>query len=258
MKKILGTTTFVLTVAVWSSSYGQNPAIEMGSQAQFAVEARERQQAADREWHWRNARKLTLSGAIPKIPRTTLPPANLHNGSTGYLELCPYIVKQITGPTDMLLAFSPKNPNIPSIWLTDYPTAGLADGDQVRLIGLVKIDGTKSYTTASGDKKTVRVVRLVKQKISQPKKGPDGKVLWFRIWTDNTGKYTMVGNFYALKNNLVYLGRKDNGKTIKVPMSRLSKKDQEWIRDEIKFQQAKEKKQTEKKIIGKIKGVRYF
>jgi hypothetical protein len=48
-------------------------------------------------------------------------------------------------------------------------------------------------------------------------------------WTDNTGKYQVVGDFLALRDDVVYL-RKENGVTIAVPMERLSAASQQLAR----------------------------
>ncbi|MCL4204675.1 MAG: hypothetical protein KJ000_19480 [Pirellulaceae bacterium] len=48
-------------------------------------------------------------------------------------------------------------------------------------------------------------------------------------WTDATGKFQVVGDFLALRNNVVYL-RKENGVTIAVPMERLSLASQQTAR----------------------------
>jgi hypothetical protein len=48
-------------------------------------------------------------------------------------------------------------------------------------------------------------------------------------WTDNTGKYQVVGDFLALRDNVVYL-RKENGVTIAVPMERLNAASQQLAR----------------------------
>jgi hypothetical protein len=48
-------------------------------------------------------------------------------------------------------------------------------------------------------------------------------------WTDNTGKYQVVGDFLALRDNVVYL-RKENGVTIAVPMERLNVASQQLAR----------------------------
>jgi hypothetical protein len=48
-------------------------------------------------------------------------------------------------------------------------------------------------------------------------------------WTDATGKFQVVGDFLALRGNVVYL-RKENGVTIAVPMERLSPASQQTAR----------------------------
>jgi hypothetical protein len=48
-------------------------------------------------------------------------------------------------------------------------------------------------------------------------------------WTDHTGKYQVVGDFLALRDEVVYL-RKENGVTIAVPIERLSEASQQLAR----------------------------
>ncbi len=69
----------------------------------------------------------------------------------------------------------------------------------------------------------------------------------FHNWTDSAGKFSLEAKFIELKDGQVYLERKDNGKTIKIPMSRLSKEDQKWVRDELKRRtEEKQKSETKK------------
>ncbi len=68
-----------------------------------------------------------------------------------------------------------------------------------------------------------------------------------RTWADKTGKFSVAAKFIKLKNSQVHLERKDNGKTIEVPMSRLSKANQEWIRDELKRRLKEKRKAAAKK-----------
>ena len=46
-----------------------------------------------------------------------------------------------------------------------------------------------------------------------------------RIWTDSTGKHKLEASFVGLENQNVVLKKKD-GKVIRVPLARLSTKDQ--------------------------------
>ena len=69
----------------------------------------------------------------------------------------------------------------------------------------------------------------------------------FRNWTDSAGKFSLLAKFIELKSSQVYLERKDDGQTIKVPMSRLSTEDQEWIRNELNRQKEEERKAAAKK-----------
>lgn len=50
-----------------------------------------------------------------------------------------------------------------------------------------------------------------------------------RVWTDSTGQHVRRGHFEARRGDTVIL-RSLDGKTIKVPLARLSKTDREWVR----------------------------
>lgn len=51
----------------------------------------------------------------------------------------------------------------------------------------------------------------------------------YRTWTDSTGKHTAEAKYSGIALGKVLLRNKD-GKTIKVPLERLSEEDQEWIK----------------------------
>ena len=55
-----------------------------------------------------------------------------------------------------------------------------------------------------------------------------------RTWTDATGKFSVKAKFIEFKNSQVHLERREDGKKINLPMARLSKEDQKWIRDELR------------------------
>lgn len=52
----------------------------------------------------------------------------------------------------------------------------------------------------------------------------------YRTWTDTTGKFKVEAAFVKLENGKVELKRKDNGKTLSLPIEKLSKADAEHAR----------------------------
>lgn len=50
-----------------------------------------------------------------------------------------------------------------------------------------------------------------------------------REWTDSTGRFKINGSLIEVKDDVAYL-RTDDGKTIKIPVNRLSKADQEFLK----------------------------
>jgi hypothetical protein len=237
-----------------------NPAVERHTTRGFSAVEASRNQMAEQECIWQSARKLTVLEKVP--PRSpdqgrSMALSTLQNNTVGYLDYWVLKVVQVVGPTDSLLALD--NPNLSPIWLADYPTDQLADDDRVTLIGPVEVAGTRSYETTLGVKKTVRVVRFVprervpeveaemesKRKAAvaeyealmkeKRKKAAAGE---FRVWTDKSGDRTFSGSFHGLKNGQVTLEREEDQKTFDVSLSRLSKDDQKWIRDELKRRKA--------------------
>jgi len=51
---------------------------------------------------------------------------------------------------------------------------------------------------------------------------------WARMWTDNTGKFSVEAEFVEVKDGKVLL-KKDNGKVFQVPIERLSDADQRYV-----------------------------
>lgn len=213
--------------------------------------AEQTRQLFDMQERWRSSKKITLLDTIPdSLPRQgdSIPLNALRDGLVGRLDYWQYEVLQIVGPNDLILFVN--NPRIPAIWLTDYSTKDLVDGDQVRLVGPIEVSGTKSYETIDGIQKTVRVVKLVRpERLAEieaeiKRKADD---LLMRTWTDKSGKHSFVGKFKDFKNNRVFLERKDDHKTIDVGMPELSTDDQKWIRDELKRRRESNKPKTSKR-----------
>jgi len=144
-----------------------------------------------------------------------------------------------------------------------------SDGVQFVLQYPVVIQGTYSYTAVSGSQKTVLVLERNDSKLNEIAEAADKR--WedsrkaaedalFRKRTDSTGKFSVAARFIEFKNARVRLERKEDRKEIDIPMSRLSKYDQEWIRDELgrgreeKRQAAAEKAAAKKLQAKKARG----
>ena len=138
----------------------------------------------------------------------------------------------------------------------------VSDGVQFVLQYPVVIQGTYSYTAVSGARKTVLVLERNDSKLNEIAEAADKR--WedsrkaaedalFRKWTDSTGKFSVAARFIEFKNARVRLERKDDGKEIDIPMSRLSKEDQEWISDELgRGREEKRKAAAEKAAAKKL------
>ena len=207
------------------------------SRAEFRARASISKGTVEAQIRWRDSKKLSVSDEIPKTPRgqgECLSPNGLKEGDTGYLEYWQYEVTQVIGPTDLLISMS--NPDVPSLWLSEYPTKDLVDADKVRVVGLIEAKGTKEFTTVLGAKRTVRVIRLLTPKqieeIEASKKRAEEEKL-FRMWASADSNFTVDAKFVAFKDGRVHLEKRD-GTVIEVPPFRLSREDQEYYRDLLK------------------------
>ena len=222
--------------------YGQVRAVDGQSAEAQRIMVEQCAYAANAEKDWRDSKKLTLLDEIPESSHgqsECLSPSDLKDGSVGYLDYWHTEVIQVLGQTDVLLMVA--NNRNPPVLLKDYPTKGLVDGEKVRLLGLVQVDGTKSYTTVDGGQKTVRVVCLVSRE-QLLKMQAEAEAALFRTWTDTSGTHEIIAKFLDFRNGKVRLERKDDHKQIEIANSRLSKEDQRWVRNELKSRKEKERR----------------
>ncbi len=228
-----------------SVAHAQVRGVEAGSAeaAQQIYEYRERMAEADAAWT--NSTKLSHLKKIPAGPvhhGDCLHVDQLKDKDVGFLEYWQFEVLQVVGPNDVLLAMN--NIRMPPIWLTDYPTKGLADREQVRLVGLIEVDGTKKYTAVSGGQKTVRVVRLLspeKMLAYEKQKREEEENKLFRIWTSANGEFEVDAKFLDFSDGKVQLEKRD-GEKIAVSPSQISKEDVEYYRDVLKERREAEKR----------------
>lgn len=215
----------VLSLFSVSTCRGQNPALQSGTSAGFSAIYGQRPEAALQLQTWRNSKKLTYSSAVSDMGEgqdKCMSPSDLSSGQFGYLDCWQYTVLQVVSKEDVLLQMG--NAKIPPIWLTGFSTNDLVDGQNVRLLGLVEVMGTKTFDTAAGSQKTVRVVRLV-----EPDDEQIPPVVKPREWTSGDGKYKVEAILMFVANDSAVLEKLD-GKRVTVPLKRLSAEDQEFIR----------------------------
>ncbi len=171
----------------------------------------------------------------------------LEIGSVGFLDCVVFSVVQICGESEALIGHEGAKSTM--FWLSKYPTKKLADGDDVILQGYVEVTGSKSYETVAGSTKTIWVLEFVHadreaeldREMEEKQEAKER-----RTWSDISGKHKIEAKFLGMKSNLVMLKTKD-GTTKEIQLSKLSRTDQTWIRDELKKnRQSKEKSQSQK------------
>lgn len=257
---------FTIIIAVTptdSLCYGQVRFNEFGSAESYNQAARtrrdenwakyqEEQWKAKRLEEWRSAKKLSLLKELPAElhqEEECLDLKRLKDKSAGYLDYFQTVVLQVLGQEDALLVLDNRSlatvkRKSTTLWLKGYPTGDLVDGEQVRLVGYVQADGTKSYKNSFGVSTTVRVIRfstpeeIKKIESDIEAERQQAEAVLYRTWSDSSGKFSLVAKFIKYQNGKVHLQRK-SGSTVEVSLSKLCKKDQKWVRKEVKIQRSK-------------------
>ncbi len=128
-------------------------------------------------------------------------------------------------------------------WLEGCSTTGLVDGDTVIGVAcLLEVSGTKQYKTALGATNTVLVLKPFGLAPILPQSRPGAKRparprgpkqpasrKAARMWTDSSGKHKVLAVFVSVDDGEVKLRKVDGGAVISVPLTRLSKEDQELV-----------------------------
>lgn len=210
---------------------------EIGSQLGYDVEAKLRNQAIESEIAWNSAKKLTKSGVstdglpVPREYEATID--ELTKGKVYKLDYWNFKIASLVDDQNMILRCGKNH-----VWLEGFPTKDLLSDQSVRLIDHVLALGTKTVSSSKGDL-TIRVIRMLDAEEmearnsamlkEQEEKLAATKKKEMRVWTDSTGKYTFHARFLQYKARIVYL-ESDVGEERRVPMDKLSKDDQSWVR----------------------------
>lgn len=117
-------------------------------------------------------------------------------------------------------------------WLTEFSTKGIVDGQKLNVTAPLVVIRTRQYPVPLGGTNTIFVARPIKlpqTKPTPPKveaKQADG----FRTWTSANGESTIEAKFSKFAMGTVYL-EKRGGDVVEVPIGKLSKPDQDFIRN---------------------------
>jgi hypothetical protein len=134
-----------------------------------------------------------------------------------------------------------------TMWVEGFSTKGIVDDDKVTIPYVVKVTGTKTYTTTEGAKSTVVVIEPYieteeerqakikeslevkeKEKAEKERQAAIEEAKW-RTWTDSTGKYKTEAKFGGVAFDKVTLIKRDGSK-VQLPLAKLSDEDQKWIK----------------------------
>lgn len=218
---------------------------QRGSMDAFRAEQNAQKRALQDQTDFRQSAKITLLKPVPSEPRSgSVSMSDLVPDAECYIEDWQMQVLSVVNSNEMILDGGADI----LVWLEGFPTANFVNDQKVRILGPIKVTGSKSYTDTEGAKVKVRTVRLLSLDeiaVIAKREADEAESKQYRKFTDSSGKHSFEGKFIEYKNSMVVLVRKDNQKTIEVKMSQLSKEDGEWLRAEMKSR--KEKADSEKK-----------
>ena len=195
------------------------------------------QSAIDSEAHWHFAKKLS-TGLVPMgMKQPTSPgmdPDNMEEGHVGKLDFWSFKVLDVIDDKNVLLSLGSSR----IVWLKDFPTKGLVDEQSVRLIGDMECTGTKSYGTAIGGSRTVKVVRFIsaeelakadaEEAARNAERERRDEEASYVTWHSKAGT-TIVAKFVSWSLGKVELLTKD-GRKLTVPVSSFTDEDAEKLR----------------------------
>ncbi len=202
---------------------------------------------------------MAMIARVKAMRGSFLPSLSLEVGSIGCLRKARHYnvlfevdrtvylkVFQVIGPRDVLLEWpTASRATLILIWLRGSNTSRLADGQRLTIEKPVHVTGTKQYDTATGSTKTVMVIEpwpvsearleevarsigLIEDPAKARDKSQQAEQDKWRTWT--AGEHTTTARFAGMIGQTVRLKKKD-GKTVSIPLSRLSEADRKWITD---------------------------
>ena len=238
--------TIFLTAAIWALttavSYGQPAAREKGSAAAARFSAAAQQRSFERKVAYEKDIKFgrSLFGADERWPMkvgTLKNPTDFKVGDWGCTSTAFRVIGKVSDTECLVL---PRWKGAEVMLIRGLDMSKVTDGAEFILQHPVVIQGTYSYAAVSGAEKTVLVLECngsnlnelaaeASEQAEAARKAAEDAL--FRNWTDSTGKFSVTAKFIELENGRVHLERRDNKEAIEIPVSRLSKENQEWIRE---------------------------
>ncbi len=186
-----------------------------------------------------SARKIT-NRALVEFPYVDgkLDPLQFQEGDLGQLKDMEYSIIQIVDAENMLLsAYSDVGDT--TLWLV-HPSRDFATGDKVRIVDNVRVLATKSYTSARGQTRTVRSIRLAtseeQAEIDKQDREASQKAVeaaeqkkrlaerGMRVWESVTGE-KVKAKFVRLKSKSIVEFENEQGKKFDVRVKNLEKDD---------------------------------
>ncbi len=162
-------------------------------------------------------------------------------GMLGTLPNPEVTVTQVLGPTEMLIRLTwfysppfsvpngrggqfrtPARERTARFWVRGVPTEEFADESRQFLRQAFHIAGTQQYETEAGSRSTVFVIEPV-DLAPFLKPAP-------RKWASADGKFSVTASYVSATTTAVTLKR-SSGKTIVVPLKKLSRADRDWVKE---------------------------
>ncbi len=234
---VIGLALILVAIMPCSASFGQSiTSMQSDLQSRLnrgaAVERQRREAFA-------SARKIT-NRALVEFPYVDgkLDPLQFQEGDLGQLKDMEYSIIQIVDAENMLLsAYSDVGDT--TLWLV-HPSRDFATGDKVRIVDNVRVLATKSYTSARGQTRTVRSIRLAtseeQAEIDKQDREASQKAVeaaeqkkrlaerGMRVWESVTGE-KVKAKFVRLKSKSIVEFENEQGKKFDVRVKNLEKDD---------------------------------
>lgn len=140
-------------------------------------------------------------------------------------------VRQRIGKSEAVIVVTIDGTDENLVYWKGYDLSNLSDGSKFAVPGAVVVSGTKTYRTVVGGTKTVPLLEPIKLGAYFDEEKAKRKGARMRTWTSGaTFKVTAMYISYA--DGKVTL-RKEDDTDIVVPIAKLSKEDQDFIRKEV-------------------------
>jgi hypothetical protein len=149
----------LICIGCHQQAFAQAKTLKAGSVEAYKFMAEQQNSAIMAEAEWNVAKKLCKFTEPPrdfKASSQEFSPENFQEGGIGYSQRWQFTVSSIVDKSNVIL-----NLGSTSYWLEDFPTDGLADGESIRVVDPIQITKSRSYTTVTGSKRTVKTFKMI-------------------------------------------------------------------------------------------------